>query len=366
MLLNLSLTQPERSLDQLLANSDVFDDQVSFGDDIDRAHEVLLDETRSHQERCDRFLEWASRYQPCLFGRLGARKTMNISYDICWIDEQEVRNGDTYLIKKIRAARRAWKIRASEGLSSGFLIMFNGPRFAHLKPGQDLLDVCMQISNLYLVENAPVEADVIYTEAVPLRLQSLQLFRGGINLFYPSAHRTRNHDRRVPGGVLVSVNSPGHWANTLVKHNLVEGLGEAVDRAMDLALRSIGNGGIGHPGFPSATWHNRETDPAALAARRCVGRLPHTVPADHSQATYSGLYHTDVLVPTEVTVDGTIDPDFGACEHWRHLVLGYISEATVAEGHLNYALIHGHPIAEEEIFHNPWAPRRAVNAPSFL
>ena len=72
-----------------------------------------------------------------------------------------------------------------------------------------------------------------------------KLFKGGINLFYPSAHRTLNHDRRIPGGVMISTNSPGHYATSLVTRGVFDSFEEAVDEVRDIARRSIGNGGYG-------------------------------------------------------------------------------------------------------------------------
>jgi len=182
-------------------------------------------------------------------------------------------------------------------------------------------------------------------------------------LFYPAAHRTLNHDRRIPGGVLISINSPGHYANSLVLRGLSPSLEVAVEEVMHLTLRSIGHGGIGHPTMASCSWHNQETDPAILGARCPMRRLPAYVPANHSRHTYTALYHTDVLVPTDTTVKGTLDPDPRAAAVWPHLIIDYISPNRVARDHINYGLFHGQPIPEEARYHNPWPPRRAYNAP---
>ncbi|ABE37779.1 hypothetical protein [Rhodopseudomonas pseudopalustris] len=351
------------SLNDLLARAELNSPDTSYGQDIDAANTVLLDPLKTHEERHAAFLAWAARYQPCLFGRFGSREMQGIGIDTCWIDENEIALGDGFVSRKIQKARQEWKERAAAGIAHGFLIMFNGPRLARLKPGIDLLEICERIADLYLIEHAPIKRDVIYTESVPLRGASLSVFKAGINIFYPSAHRTRNHDRRIPGGLMISVNSPGHWANSLVMRGLAPSLDEAVGRVLDIALRSIGNGGIGHDGTPSASWHNRENNPDCLMRRRQLSKLPHYVPEDYSQRFYSALYHTDVLVPTDVTIDGTIDPDIDASEHWNHLIIDYISEQERTPDHINYALFHGHPIPDEALYHNPWSPRRAVNSP---
>jgi hypothetical protein len=197
---------------------------------------------------------------------------------------------------------------------------------------------------------------------VPLKVDGqLTLFKGGINLFYPAAHRTLNHDRRIPGGVMISTNSPGHYANSLVTRGLVPSLEEAVAAVRDLAWRSIGNGGEGEPTHQSASWHNID---AERPAGQCpMKHRPRYIPENFDTKLYSALYHTDVLVPTDVTVNGTIDPDWSKAEVWRWLILDYITPHPYSMDHVNYALFHGHPIAPESIYHNPWPPRRAHNQP---
>lgn len=358
---NLAVDVP---LYRLIDDLDVHEPDVSLGPDIDMAHQTILDPCSSKQVRSQAFFDWASRNQPCLFGRLGSKGLRGIGIDICWLDETDIRLGDAYIATKIQRARRQWKDSTTQGLSHGFLIMFNDPRLAYARPGKKLLQVCERISDLYLVEHAPVERDVIYTEAMPLRRGAdFSLFKAGINLFYPSAHRTLNHDRRIPGGVMISVNSPGHLANSLVVRGHVPSLGSAVEVVLDIALRSIGNGGIGHADATSASWHNIETDPVALEQRCPLKRLPSYVPANHSRRFYSALYHTDVLVPTDVTVNDTIDPDRSSAEVWPWLIIDYITEQEFPEDHVNYGLFHGRPIPEEARYHNPWPPRRAYNSP---
>jgi hypothetical protein len=129
----------------------------------------------------------------------------------------------------------------------------------------------------------------------------------------------------------------------------------------DLARRSIGNGGYGEPRGQSASWHN--VDPDRPAGQCPMRHRPRYIPENFDTKTYSALYHTDVLVPTDVTTDDTIDPDRASAETWQWLIIDYISPAKVTPEHVNYALFHGHPIAAEAMYHNPWPPRRAYNEP---
>jgi hypothetical protein len=75
------------TLNDLLDRADINRPNTSYGRDIDIANATMLDPLKTHQERCSAFLSWASRYQPCLFGRFGAREMQGIGIDVCWIDE---------------------------------------------------------------------------------------------------------------------------------------------------------------------------------------------------------------------------------------------------------------------------------------
>ncbi|MFT4277759.1 MAG: hypothetical protein QM576_15520 [Rhodopseudomonas sp.] len=77
-------------LNDLLDCADINQPDTSYGQDIDIANATMLDPLKTHQERCSAFLSWASRHQPCLFGRFGAREMQGIGIDVCWIDESEI------------------------------------------------------------------------------------------------------------------------------------------------------------------------------------------------------------------------------------------------------------------------------------
>ncbi len=354
------------SLEEIIDALEVYPEEMSFGRDIDGAHQVMF-QSGVDQQVCQKaFLDWVARYQPCLFGRLGAKGSKGVAFDICWIDSEDIRAGDWHVIEKIQTARRAWKDRAAMGLTSGFLIMFHDARLARAKPGQRLLEACQRAAELYIVEHAPLQRETIYNEAIPLcRDGSYGLYRAGINIFYPGAHRTLNHDRRVPGGLLISVNSPGHLANSLVMRGVVPSLPQAVQWIYDIAMFSVGNGGIGHEGMTSCSWHNTSCESARRAPRRELSHRPNHIPEDYDGRVYSARYHSDVLLPTEATVRDELDPDASKCPAWKWLVIDYISEGEVSSDHLNYGMFHGHPICSHARYENPWAPRRAHNHPLF-
>jgi len=358
--------QGAESLDEIIASLDIYPEDMSFGRDIDAVHQLMFGGDADEAASRKALLDWLARYQPCLFGRLGARGAKGVNFDLCVITWADIKLGDWHVTEKIQSERRAWKDRAAEGLSSGFLILFQDPRLARARPGQRLLDACQRAAELYIMESAPLQRETIYNEAIPLRRDGdYGIFRAGINIFYPGAHRTLNHDRRVPGGLLISVNSPGHLANSLVMRGVVASLPQAVQWIFDIAMYSVGNGGIGQEGRPSCSWHNTTADPAALCKRRELSHRPHYIPENYSGRVYSAAYHSDVLLPTEATVSAELDPDLGQRKAWSWLIIDYISESEFGREHLNYGMFHPHPIRPEARYENPWPPRLAHNSPLF-
>jgi hypothetical protein len=364
MLLSAEYRQPARRLAQALHAVPVVPDGFDLGDDIETANAALLDPGLTAEQKQAIFFAWSAKHQPCLFGRLGSRGQRGIGIDMVWIDDADIDCGDHHVMCKIQYARRSWKDRAIDGRSSAFLIMLNTRKACYARQGPELLELCRVFCELYLVETVPILPDVIYTEAVPLRDAEGQLsvYKAGINVFYGGAHRTMNHDRRIPGGLMISVNAPGHYVNTLVVQG-VASLDDAIGQVRELTWRSIGNGGIGHDDMPSTTWHNvaERVDTASCPMKK----FPSYIPPNFSREHYSGLYHTDVLIPTVVTLDDTIIDkiDDRTMEIWRWNVLFYVTLDEFETGHPYYGEFIGHRIPEEAKYHNPFAPRLAVNGP---
>lgn len=360
------LAPKEESLDEIIDGLEMCPEDLSFGKDIDAAHRLMFGPEVDNQVARQAFLDWTARYSPCLFGRLGAKGSKGVFYDVCWITSDDIKAGDWHVAELIQTARRAWKDRAAQGLASGFVIMFHDWRLARAKPGPRLLEACRRAAELYIVENAPLETETIYNEAIPLcRDGELGLYKGGINIFYPGAHRTLNHDRRVPGGLVISVNSPGHLANSLVMRGVVPSLPEAVQWIYDVAMYSVGNGGIGHAGMSSCSWHNKLEEKEKLGCRRGLSHRPKYIPENYDGRIYSARYHSDVLLPTEATVRSDLDPDASQCEVWQWLIIDYISEGEFPDDHVNYGMFHPHRVPDRERYDNPWPPRRAHNHPLF-
>ncbi|MGA3156658.1 MAG: hypothetical protein ABSE43_03715 [Steroidobacteraceae bacterium] len=357
---------PCHDLEELLRTVPAVPTSASLGQDIDEANAVLLDPSIRDELKIARFRSWASRHQPCMFGRLGAKNVGGIRYDCCWINRDDLRRGSPYVASKIQQTRAQWKLRASEGLSHGLIVMFNAPELAFAKPGPQLVQLCLALCNLYLIEHAPVSADTIYVESLPLKSAdgSVSCLKGGINVFYSTAHRTGNHDRRIPGGIMISVNSPGLLAHSLVKRGLAPDLSSALKTILRLARASIGNGGmsreVGHQ--QSCSWHNVDT---THATGQCpMRRRPNNMPDSLATGDYSALYHTDVLVPSKVMADSSQDVPRDSLEVWPQLDLKYLSATELAAEHENFGFVHGKPVAEENQLQHTWAPIAAPDHPN--
>jgi FPC/CPF motif-containing protein YcgG len=351
------------SLHDLIMTAPQCSADTSFGADIDGVHKILLTPGSNIDAKVESFLSWLSRYQPCLFGRLACRDLKNLSLDVCWITAEEIARGDQYLIAKIQASRRAWKDRGVKGNTHGFLVVLNSQRLAYASPSEELLEICKRVGDIYLPEFAPIEVDTIYTEALPLKGLDgkFRLFKAGINIFYTSSHGTLNHDRRVPGGLVISANSVGHYAQSLVVRGIVKSIDDALRETKELALGSIGNGGIGGNNVPSTTWHPsagtlRPTELCPEVSRASARRFAL------ESTYYSGFYHTDVLVPKAVTLDSRPISKVTYPEVWPSLSLEYMTKRDLPRSHPDYGQFQGLQINEEDRYYNPWLPVPAVNS----
>ncbi|MEV6279948.1 hypothetical protein [Nocardia sp. NPDC051832] len=326
---------------------------TSFGADIDTANEVLLSDADEAVKRAA-FLDWAARHQPCVFGRMATKSgapARGLAMNLCWVSEQALAAGPRAVATQIAADRRLWKEQAARGRSSAFLVIFNSRQLAYARPSPAFTEVCTTLASLYLTELAPIEADVIYTEAIPLRGHDgvLRLFKGSVQLFHTGAHLRRHHDRRIPGGVMISVNGPGHYANSLVAQGLYADLTESAPMVRRLAARSIGAGGLGDDRALSTTWH-RDPSPAERDTARW----------------FAAAYHLDVLVQAEVVSDPS--PRTGPCpahQQWSWLHLDYIDSRPTTPADRTHGWFHGVPIPERDLHSNPWTPVIPVDAPDF-
>jgi len=328
--------------------------------DIDEANKKLFS-TNEKTEKREVLFNWAKRSQPCIIGRMGSAKKRGILISVFIVDEQDVAKGDAYLQQYLRQCRRDWKDQCKRGESDAVLYFLNVEKLSRIPPSSSLLQIFTKFSDLIFHEFGAIQPDVIYTEAAPLNIdEKLYLFKAGVNIFHTTAHLTSNHDRRVPGGVVLSVNAVGHYANNMVKQGMFKDVEDAVIEIRKFAWQSIGNGGIGVNNLPSTSWHNID------AENTCpFGERPSTVPENFSIVNYSARYHTDVLIPRYLTeVPTTVgDP---SVEDWKSLTFEYFTARQYQLGSIDFGMFHRYPVDDEAVYFNPFPPIRAINSPDLI
>ncbi|MGW7279652.1 hypothetical protein ACWGIV_15360 [Streptomyces sp. NPDC054844] len=331
------------------------DPRRSFGADIDEAHDVLLSGAPREQKEAA-LLRWFGRHQPCVFARVAVRPHARPALDVCWIDDADLDRGARHVQERLQQARAGWKRRAADGLTSSLQVMFNSERLAHAVPGPELVEVLLVLTGLYLPDWAPVEADTICLDGIPLRRPGgqLELYAASMTTFYTGAHLTRAHDHRVPGGMLLNVNAVGHHTQASYDAGRFTCPAAAVERSHQTALRSVGNGGIGHPDGHSSTWHIRAGRPNGYGFDG--RRRPGYVPPDADPERYGSLYHIDVTVSSQYADPDPYRPPVPPAvpEEWTMMLDYFTAEET--PGYHNPALMRGLPISPDEAHDAPWKP----------
>lgn len=339
---------------------DLSQESKSYGEDLDLVN-VALFGTVDKEVKKEIILGWIKRKQPCMLGRLASTGKQGIQLSVFVVDDNDVALGQEHLKAYLQACRKEWKRACSKGESDAVLYFFNVRKLVDLPPSENLVDVFKLFSNLIFNEFAPVNTDVIYTEAAPLLLDGrLFLYKAGINFFHTTAHNTANHDRRVPGGVIISINSVGHYANNILRQGLVNDLDEAVMNIQRLAWQSIGNGGIGLGSKNSTSWHNIDPDNTCPCPMK-----PSTVPENFSTKKYAANYHTDILIPDLLTrkITEIGDPSI---EEWKWLTIEYFTATQYELGAIDFGMFHGYPVDHEAIYFNPFPPIKGVNSPKLI
>lgn len=333
----------------------------SFGKDIDKTNELLFSESDKEKKK-EILFDWVKRFQPCMLGRLGAGKKQNINISVYIVDDSDVQKGDEYLHSYLQDCRHDWKQHCAKGESDAVLYFFNIKELATAAPSDDLVGVFERLSNFIFHEYAPVHTDVIYTEAAPLEMDGkLFLYKAGINFFHTAAHLTANHDRRVPGGAIISINSVGHYANNLIRTGQFPDLEAAVSHIQKLAWQSVGKGGISAGGKDNSTsWHNIDPENTCPMHER-----PGNVPENFSIKNYTAKYHTDILIPDLLTRKAS---DIGdeTFERWQWLTVEYFTAQQYELGCIDFGMFHGYRVDYEAINFNPFPPIKAINSPDLI
>src|SRR5262245_40352891 len=128
---------------------DTWRTKIGFSPDLEKCTNVLLRKESTNEARIDSLREWLSKEQPCVFGRIAAGAPDLISF--CLLDEGDLANNDSYIQNKIQASRDEWKLQASLGEKSAFVIVAFSRALFEAAPDENLKALAIRLLSLYLV-----------------------------------------------------------------------------------------------------------------------------------------------------------------------------------------------------------------------
>lgn len=288
--------------------ADPWREHTPFSPDIEAAHQVLLSDSSTGEELEEAAVTWLQKSQPCLFGRLAARREL---IHFCFLMPQDLLGSDEAIQARLQAARRAWRADALEGRKSAIIVWAVSPKLATAEPDANVRALARRLLTLYLLRDVSVdeiELDDIFLR-VPGHRDTLLRWPVGINYFAAHADGRWWHDHRIPGGIAFSLNSVGHLVKsgklTTGLAGLRESLGlakedgevtpiDSLDKALEFAMRTISMAADANSGKATRLIPRRglPNDPA------CPIQLPPNL-AGKDHCTYEGLYHTDISIPSE-------------------------------------------------------------------
>jgi hypothetical protein len=283
--------------------------EIGFSSDIRDAMRQMGGDDHDEAHVIDVLAEWLSKHQPCLFGRIAAKKNL---VEYCVIGEEDIRTSDEAVRDKIKEARFRWYRRGWRGEASAFVLVVKSDRLARAVPNETVLAFARRLCGLFLTKE--IQADQIYLDELFLQIPwhdtSIWKWVAGVNYF--SAHGDGRwwQDHRVPAAMAFSVNSVGHFVRSSEVNKTLESFDEALGlphdkpeqnkvgslgKALDMAMRTIQSASMTTSG--KATWLVPEK--VGLGARpKCPIDLPKQLKGfDHCE--YGGAYHTDVTIPSE-------------------------------------------------------------------
>jgi hypothetical protein len=89
---------------------------------------------------------------------------------------------------------------------------------------------------------------------------------------------------------------------------------------------------------------------------------PLHVPDNFDTHHYSAMYHTDVLIPSKVMLDGVLDRPRGELQVWPKLDFEYLTAEKPAIDHENFGFVHGTSVTDEAKYQHQWTPWRAPDS----
>jgi hypothetical protein len=287
---------------------DPWRERVGFTPEMQAVLDLTL-ESKSEEEIKSTLRGWIRTQQPCLFGRIAAKRD---AITFCLIPEEMLFDDEGQIKKHIQKERLEWTRAGFEGKSSNFVIAVLSSKLALATPDESVKQIALRLCTLYL--NEPIEPDRIYLDRLYLEQPGLQTaaweWVAGVNYFSAQGDGRWWQDHRFPAGVAFSVNSVGHMVRSgklaAALHDLEEIMGTALpdykvpnvgslEKALELAMGTINKA--------SESLSGRATflvpRPRVKKGRpECPVELPDSLSA-FDYCGYEGFYHTDYTVPSE-------------------------------------------------------------------
>jgi hypothetical protein len=313
------------TLDELLGTlpEDAWRRANPFSEQMADCHARLFDVTTSRQEKADALIQWlGSKAQPCLFGRMAAKKNW---LSVCILTEGDFIKGDDHVRQIVQESRRTWKQEALSGKRHGFVILAVSRKLAFGEPGGVLKRIALRLCDLYLSQTG---LNDIFHDSLDLRIEQgasekIRRWKVGVNFFAAQADGRWWHDHRIPGGMAFSMNSVGHMARKLVEEAIRVNprLAERVARlpveqleswALPLAMRTIATASRGK--IPGTWLIPREAASAGGSQTESERQKALNDLTPYNEDRYQGKYHTDQTIPAEY-FDPSPDRPLGLVDH---------------------------------------------------
>lgn len=251
---------------------------------------------------------WLQRYQPCLFGRVGAKRNL-IRY--CILREENLTTDDA-VRDQIQDTRIAWLDNALDGKASAFIILLISERLAYAVPDMTVRDIAHRVCALYL-RDVEVQANAVHHERVALEKPGPNRrtweWLAGVNYFSAQADKRWWQDHRIPAGMAFSVNSVGHMAKSGKMSEMMKAVNDqlggdaeefaagtirSLSDALVYAMKTIDNASSAVSGKATELLPLPADDADALPT--CPVKLPAGI-ANKNHCSYAGWYHTDQTLP---------------------------------------------------------------------
>jgi len=291
--------------------TDTWRTEVGFSQEVQAVHHSLFKTDVADSEGVHIINDWIQKWQPCLFGKIGAKLGL-ISY--CVLNESDLSLPDDALLQKIQTSRTAWTKDAFEGKKSAFVILVVSPTIAGALPNEDMKELACRICSLYLLED--VEPDRIHLDEIFLEMpgssRTTWKWNTGVNYFCSQGDGRWWQDHRIPGGMAFSVNSVGHMIKSgiLAKamaqmekllgapgNQWVPSKVDSPEDALQYAMLTIDSSSDAVSGRATELLP-LPSNPAELPVPKCPVQLPKII-QEKNFCEYQGYYHTDYTLPSE-------------------------------------------------------------------